>query len=259
MNVDFGRTSSDYAKHRAGFPEAFYTRLEQDGVLTPGLRVLDLGTGTGTVARNLARRGCDVTALDVSAPQLEAAARLARDEGLAVDFREAPAENTGLPSGTFDRVFAGQCWHWFDRAAAAREVFRLLKPGGKLILCHFDWTALPGNLLEATEALVEQFSPHVQLAVDHFGQGVGLYPQWFRDVGVAGFQSLTSFTFDTLTPYTHEAWRGRMRANARIGAMLAPEQVARFDAALAALLAARFPQEPMSVPHRVFALVAERP
>ncbi|MGE6760348.1 class I SAM-dependent methyltransferase [Corallococcus interemptor] len=259
MNVDFGRTSSDYAKYRAGFPEAFYTRLEQDGVLTPGLRVLDLGTGTGTVARNLARRGHAVTALDVSAPQLEAAARLARDEGLTIDFREAPAENTGLPSGAFDLVFAGQCWHWFDRAAAAREVFRLLKPGGKLILCHFDWMALPGNLLEATEALVEEFSPRVQLDVERFSQGLGIYPQWFRDVGVAGFQSLTSFTFDTFTPYTHEAWRGRMRANARVGAMLKPEEVVRFDAALGAILTARFPQEPMPVPHRVFALVAERP
>ncbi|CAM4088069.1 class I SAM-dependent methyltransferase [Corallococcus sp. ZKHCc1 1396] len=259
MAVDFGRTSSDYAKYRAGFPDAFFTRLEQDGVLRSGLSALDLGTGTGTIARGLARRGMDVTALDVSAPQLDAARRLARDDGLTVDFRVASAEETGLPSGSFDRVFAGQCWHWFNRPVAAREVLRLLRPGGRLIIACFDWLSLPGNVVEATEALMEGFSPRDNLDIDRFGHGVGVYPEWFRDVALAGFQAVTSFTFDSPTPYTHEAWRGRIRANARIGALLPSKEVARFDAALGALLAERFPVEPLSVPHRVFALVAERP
>jgi SAM-dependent methyltransferase len=259
MPVDFGRTSSDYAKYRAGFPDTFFTRLEQDGVLAPGLCALDLGTGTGTIARGLARRGLHVTATDISSPQLEAAANLAREQGLTVEFKKAGAENSGLPSGSFDRVFAGQCWHWFDRPVAAREVFRLLKPGGKLVIAHFDWLPLPGNVVEATEALIERHSPREQWDVDRYGHAVGVYPQWFRDVGVAVFEHLTSFTFEAPTPYTHEAWRGRLRANARIGAMLPPEQVARFDAELGEMLAARFPQDPMLVPHRVFALVAERP
>ncbi|RKG95852.1 class I SAM-dependent methyltransferase [Corallococcus sp. CA053C] len=259
VSVDFGRTSSDYAKYRAGFPDSFFTRLEQDGVLRPGLRALDLGTGTGTIARGLARRGCEVVALDVSAPQLDAARQLARDEGLAVEFREGRAEDTGLPSASFDRVFAGQCWHWFDRAAAAREAFRVLRPGGRLIIAHFDFLALPGNVVEATETLMEGFSPRDLLPVDRYGHAVGIYPAWFLDVGLAGFQAVTSFSFDSPTPYTHVGWRGRMRANARIGASLPPDAVARFEAALTALLAERFPHEPMSVPHRVFALVAERP
>jgi SAM-dependent methyltransferase len=259
MQVDFGRTSSDYAKYRAGFPDTFFQRLEQDGVIVPGLRALDLGTGTGTIARGLARRRLHVTATDISGSQLEAAARLAREQGLPVEFREARAEDSGLPSGAFDRVFAGQCWHWFDRAAAAREVFRLLNPGGKLVLAHFDWLPLPGNVVEATESLMEAHSPRAQLDTDRFGHSVGVYPQWFRDLGVARFENLTSFTYEAPTPYTHEAWRGRLRANARIGALLSADKVARFDAELGQLLASRFPQEPMLVPHRVFALVAERP
>jgi len=57
MAIDFGKTASDYARHRAGFPDAFFERLFSDGTVRPGQSVLDLGTGTGTVARGLALRG----------------------------------------------------------------------------------------------------------------------------------------------------------------------------------------------------------
>ena len=59
MVTDFGRTASDYARHRAGFPEVFFERLFSDGSVRKGDAVLDLGTGTGTVARGLALRGCE--------------------------------------------------------------------------------------------------------------------------------------------------------------------------------------------------------
>jgi SAM-dependent methyltransferase len=259
MQVDFGRTSSDYAAHRAGFPDAFFQRLVREGLLRPGVRAVDLGTGTGTVARGLARHGGTVQALDVSASMLDAARRLATEAGLRIDFLQAPAERTGLPSGAFDLVVAGQCWHWFDRPAAAREAARLLAPGGRLVIAHFDWLPLTGNVVEATEALIDTFNPGPPPPYIGFGHGVGLYPQWFRDVAEAGFTGLESFSFDVSTPYTHEAWRGRLRASARVGASLPPDAVARFDAALAALLAGRFPQDPLSIPHRVFALLATRP
>src|SRR5512143_1271764 len=77
MQVDFGRTADDYGKHRAGFPEAFFQRLEKEGVVRPGLRAVDFGTGTGTVARGLARSGCKVTGLDIAEPMLETARQLA--------------------------------------------------------------------------------------------------------------------------------------------------------------------------------------
>lgn len=259
MQVDFGKTVEDYTRHRAGFPEAFFERLARDGVLRPGLRAVDLGTGTGTVARGLARRDCRVTALDVSAPLLESNRRLSEEAGLVMEFRQAPAERTGLASGAFELVVAGQCWHWFDRAAAAREASRLLVPGGQLVIAHFDWVPAPGNVVEDTEALIDSFNPGPMPEYMRLGNGVGIYPQWFRDLTDAGYSALQSFSFDVAVPYTHEAWCGRVRANARVGASMPPEQVARFDVALGALLAERHPRNPLSVPHRVFALIATRP
>ena len=61
-------------------------------------------------------------------------------------------------------------------------------------------------------------------------------------------------SFETDVPYTHEAWRGRIRASAGMAASLLPEKVAAFDAEHAALLARDFPADPLAVPHRCWAV-----
>ena len=70
----------------------------------PGQRVLDLGTGTGTVARGLAQQGCQVIGLDPSAPLLAQARQLDRHAGVAVDHIIATVERIGLASGNLEMV-----------------------------------------------------------------------------------------------------------------------------------------------------------
>jgi SAM-dependent methyltransferase len=254
LRADFGKTASDYGRHRAGFPDEFFDRLQTAGIVHAGMRALDLGTGTGTIARGLALRGCEVTGLDRSAPLMEQAAELDRAAGVVVKYVNAPAEDTGLPAAEFDLVTAGQCWHWFDRPRAAAEARRVLKPSGRLVIAHFDWIPLPGNMIEATEQLIEKHNPKWKL-----GGGLGIYPQWPRDLAVAGFKDIETFSFDLDAIYTHEAWRGRVRASAGVGASLSPEGVAAFDDELRATLAERWPEDPMRVMHRVFAAIGIAP
>lgn len=64
MNPDFGLTSKDYARHRAGFPDSLFERLATFGVGIKGQSVVDLGTGTGSLARGFARRDCRVIGID---------------------------------------------------------------------------------------------------------------------------------------------------------------------------------------------------
>lgn len=253
INVDFGLTADDYARHRAGFPDSFFDHLAGRGIGVAGQTVIDLGTGAGTIARGMARRGCRVTGVDITSALLDQARRLDAEVGVHVHYVVAPAEITGLPAASADVVTAGQCWHWFDRPAAAREVRRLLKPGGRIVIAHFDWLPLAGNVVEATERLIEQHN-----SAWRFGGGSGLYPAWLRDLAEAGFGDLETFSYDLLAPYSHIAWRGRIRASAGVGASLAPEAVTAFDRDLAAALAARDP-DPLAVPHRVWAVIGSRP
>ena len=259
-NIDFGRAAGDYARYRAGFPTELFRRLSALAVGVPGQRLLDMGSGTGTLARGFAARGCDVIALDRSPALLAAARELARAEGVQVTPVQALAEDLPFPAVWFDVVSAGQCWHWFDRARAADEAYRVLKPGGKLVLAHFDWIPLPGNVVEATEALIIKYNPPwADLEVLKLSGSTGMYRDWLTDLALAGFTDLETFSFDVHVPYTHEGWRGRIRASAGVAAAgLSPDTIAAFDAELQKILEERFPAQPVRVHHRVFAVVGTR-
>ncbi|HXW72347.1 MAG TPA: class I SAM-dependent methyltransferase [Methylocella sp.] len=254
MIIDFGKTAADYGRHRAGFPREFFERLFRFGVVAAGDRVLDLGTGTGTIARGLARGGCAVVGLDPSPDLLNEARRLSATKGASIDYALGRAEETGQPDRAFDAVIAAQCWHWFNAAHAAAEARRTLKPLGRLVMASFDWLPLPGSVVEATEQLILAHNPQWR-----FHGGNGVHVEWFADLAAGGFLGAECFGFDYAAPYTHEGWLGRIRASAGVGASLSPKEIERFDKAHALLLAERFPEQPLETPHRVFCTYGRAP
>jgi trans-aconitate methyltransferase len=93
----------------------------------PGERILDLGCGDGALTRKLVELGCEVVAVDSSAPQIEAARKLGLDARVmsadALPFREE-----------FDAVFSNAVLHWIKRAdPMMAAVYRSLKPGGRFV------------------------------------------------------------------------------------------------------------------------------
>src|SRR6187399_744555 len=128
--IDWGKTSADYSVHRPGPPPSFFARLAALGIGFEGQRILDLGTGTGVMARQFARQGAVVHGIDISAEQIAMADQLAQIEGLQVEFSVHPAESLPWTEPTFDVVTANQCWLYFDKQKAISELRRVLRDGG---------------------------------------------------------------------------------------------------------------------------------
>lgn len=249
--TNFGKTAEDYGTFRAGFPDSIFDRLAEFDIGQPDHTIIDLGTGTGTLARGFGLRGCKVIGVDPDPKMIDEAKKLDRQNNVTIKYVEAKAESTGLDANAVDVVTAGQCWHWFDQPRAIAEVIRLLKPGGKLVIANFDWLPLAGNVVEATERLIIQYSPDW-----HLGGGTGMYPEYLPVLSKAGIRNIQTFSYDIDAPYTPDAWRGRIRASAGVAALNA-DSVRSFDVELMALLSDRFPSNILAVPHRVFAIVAE--
>lgn len=254
-NVDFGRYSDDYAAARKGPPASFYDRLDAK-ITIRGSRSLDLATGPGIVALELAARGSAVTGIDISSEQIAAAERVSKDRGLAdvTTFAVGRAEETRLEAGAFDLVTAAQCWHWFDHDAAMAEIRRVLRPGGLLAIIDYPYLAAQSSVARESEALILKFNPSWTMA-----GSTGAYPEEIDDVIRGGFAFVEAFCYDHDEEFSHALWRARMKTCNGVGSgSLSPAEVQSFDEALGRMLSEKFP-DPLKVRHRVWCVVAKKP
>lgn len=220
-NFDWGKTSADYAKFRDIYPKEFYDKIIERGLCTKGQNVLDVGTGTGVLPRNMYAFGAKWTGADISEEQIEYAKTLSA--GMDINYIVSPAEKINFPDNSFDVITACQCFWYFNHSVLSQNFARMLKPGGSLVALCMEWLPYEDEIAAASENLVLKYNP------DWSGKGSVVQPIDVADEYMQNFDLVYSTQYRLKVHFTREGWNGRMKSCRGIGASLTKEKTALWE------------------------------
>ncbi|QPC45378.1 class I SAM-dependent methyltransferase [Kaustia mangrovi] len=206
----FSSRATDYAAYRPTYPPALVDWLA--GLAGHHDLALDCGCGTGQLSAMLADRFARVVAVDASAEQIANAKPHDR-----VEYRQAPADRTGLADRSADLVTVAQAAHWFDLDAFYAEVRRVLKPGGPLALVTYGVIETDGE----AGAVLSRFyhdviAPYWPPERRHVETGYREMAFPFREETAPSFAMTAMWTVDELVGYV-DTWSAVRNAEAKIG------------------------------------------
>ena len=131
---DWGKTSADYARYRDIYPQIFYEKIIERNLCLSGQKVLDIGTGTGVLPRNMYRYGAKWTGTDISDMQVTEAERMSAELNQDIQYYAAATEELEFPHNLFHVITACQCFWYFDHKKVMPKLARILKKDGILLL-----------------------------------------------------------------------------------------------------------------------------
>jgi SAM-dependent methyltransferase len=200
MAQSFGSDPERYDRARPSYPAALVERVI---AASPGRDVLDVGCGTGIVARQFQAAGCSVLGVEPDARM----AGQARQRGLEVEV--AAFEDWDPAGRAFDAVVAGQAWHWIDPVAGAGKAARSLRPGGRLAV-FWNATQAPPDLAEAFAGVFRRVLPDSPL-FQRPAPGAEAY-SGLSAKAAGGIRETSAFgdpehwDFEWDRPYTRDEW-----------------------------------------------------
>lgn len=220
---DWGRVSNDYAKYRDIYPKEFYSRLANMNICVKGQKVLDIGTGTGVLPRNMYEYGADFTGTDISKNQIEQAKKLAEIRNMNIHFEVCSTENLNFSDNSFDIITACQCFFYFDHKKIMPNLARMLKNDGKLVILYMAWLPYEDKIAGKSEKLVLKYNPLWS------GAGETRRKISLPDCAKKYFDMEYSDIYDLNIPFTRESWNGRMKACRGTSASLSKEKTEKWE------------------------------
>lgn len=234
---DWGKTSEDYAKYRDVYPDIFYKKIVDKGLCINGQQVLDIGTGTGVLPRNMYKYGAKWTGTDISENQIAEAKAMAKVAGMDIDFFTCPAEEIDFPDNSFDVVTACQCIWYPDHKKLAPKLKNIIKPDGKFVILYMGWLPFEDEIAGKSEEIILKYSPNWS------GAGDTVHPVWIPDEYIDDFEIVDQEETMVEVPFTRESWNGRMRACRGVGASLSEEKLEEWNREHMAMLEKEAPEE----------------
>ncbi len=153
MKNFFDLTAPIYEKVALGAGRSF-GKIEKLGDFKKTDKVLDLAGGSGRIAKFLSGKVEEITVVDASSEMIK---QCLKHDGLKCVL--TPAENLPFPSDYFDKIIIVDAWHHFaDREQVTREILRILKPSGQIIIEEFNPQKFLGRLIELFEKLLKMNS-----------------------------------------------------------------------------------------------------
>lgn len=225
---DWGKTSDDYAKFRDIYPTEFYKKIISRNLCINNQKVLDLGTGTGVIPRNMYSYGAKWTGIDISENQIKQAKILSKN--LDIDYFSMSAEKIDFPENTFDVVTACQCFWYFNSKITAPKIHKILKPNGKLLVLYMAWLPFEDKIASASENLVLKYNPKWS------GANEKMHPIIISEDYNEFFETVYHEEYKINVHFTKENWNGRMKACRGIGASLTDTQIKLWEKEHIALL-----------------------
>ena len=227
---DWGKAAADYAKHRDIYPQMFYDKILDRGLCRDGQSVLDLGTGSGVLPRNLYRYGARWTGIDPSEAQIAWARRLS--SGTDIRYLVSAAEDVNFPKDSFDVVTACQCFWYFDHERLLPRLLHMLRPLGSLLILYMAWLPFEDPIAAQSERLILKYSPQWS------GAGESLRPIPIPDCYDRDFACIYHEEYPLKVHFSRESWHGRVKASRGISASLSEEALRSWKREHRALLAA---------------------
>lgn len=232
---DWGKTSSDYAKYRDIYPHEFYKKIIDRNLCIKGQNILDLGTGTGVLPRNMYSYGGKWTGTDISENQIEQAKILS--EGMDIEYYAYSAENLKFEENSFDVITACQCFWYFDHENIMPKLYNFLKKDGRILVLYMAWLPFEDKIAGESEKIVLRYSPNWS------GAGETMHPIHIPECYKEKFELIYHDEYKLNVHFTRESWNGRMKACRGVGASLTPDEVNRWETEHLAMLEKTAPDE----------------
>lgn len=218
---DWGKTSNDYAKYRDIYPKEFYDKIIIRNLCKDNQCILDLGTGTGVIPRNMYQYGAKWIGVDISENQIEQAKILSK--GMDIEYYALPAEEIGFPDNSFDVITACQCFWYFNHEKLMQQLYRMLKPNGVILILYMAWLPFEDKIAGASENLVLKYSPNWSGARETI-KPIDI-PECYNDK----FELVYHEEYPLSVHFSRESWNGRVKACRGIGASLSAKEIEAWE------------------------------